>query len=128
MFGLRGRAFAAERHSKATQQLAGIVVRITRAANRNVHALHTGVLVRIELREHELFAEAQAVVPLAIEGVGVEAAEVAYARQRKRNQAIEELVHPGAAKCDLRADLEAFSQTEGCNALAGLAANWLLAG
>ena len=44
--------------------------------------------------KHQLLRQAQAVVAVAVEGVGVQAAKVAHAGQGQRNQPIQELVHP----------------------------------
>ena len=52
--------------------------------------------------KHELFVEAQAVVAVAVERLWVQAAEVAHAGQRERNQAVEELVHAGRRSVTLQ--------------------------
>src|SRR5262249_22294531 len=91
-------------------------------------ALHVRVLIGIDFGKNELFVEAQAVVAMAIKRVWVQTAEVAHAGQSERYQAIQELVHAGAAKGYFAADIESLTQPEGRDALAGLAANRLLAG
>ena len=70
--------------------------------------------------KHQLFGQAQAVVAVAVEGVGVQAAEVADARQGQRNQPVQELVHPRPAERHLAADVHALAQAEGGDALAAL--------
>src|SRR5262249_47595310 len=63
-----------------------------------------------------------------VERIRVEAAEVAHAGERERNQAIQEFVHASPAKRDLATDIQPFAQAERGDALASLAADWLLAG
>jgi hypothetical protein len=59
----------------------------------DVHAPHLVDLVIVDLREHDVLLQAHGVVAAAIERLGVQAAEVADARQRDRDQTVEELVH-----------------------------------
>src|SRR4029453_9010804 len=72
--------------------------------DRDVHAPRRVDLVVVDLREDELFGDSERVVPTAVERVGREAAEVADARDRQADQAIEELPHAVAAQRHLAAD------------------------
>ena len=67
-------------------------------------------------------------MPLAVELLGRQAAEVADAGQRERQQAVEELPHPVAAQRDVRADRHALAQLELRDGLAGPGDLRLLAG
>ena len=78
----------------------------------NVHSLDCGEFVRIHFRENHLFRQSQVVIAAAVEGIGIQAAEVANPGQRQRNQPIEELVHPLAAKRYLAADGHALAELE----------------
>ena len=77
----------------------------------------------VDFGENRLFGETEVVVAGLVEPVGVQAAEVLHARDRQRDQAVEELVHPAAAKRDLQAGFHAFANLEVRDALLGLAAN-----
>ena len=70
------------------------------------------MLVGVDLGEDDLFGQAQAVVAMAVEAIGVNAAEVADTRQGDRDQPIEELVHPQAAERDLAADVVSLAEPE----------------
>ena len=48
---------AAERQAEGPKQFARLVVCAGLGTNRNVHALHAGVLIWVELRENELLAQ-----------------------------------------------------------------------
>ena len=68
------------------------------------------------------------VIAAAVEALRIEPAEVAHARQRDVDQAVEELVHPRLAQRDLAADRLAVAQLEGGDRLARLGDDGLLAG
>src|SRR3546814_3520590 len=69
--------------------------------------------------EHDLFLQSQRVIAASVERLRVHAAEVANARQRNRDQTVEKLVHPLAAKRHLAADRHAFAQLEAGDRLLG---------
>ena len=73
------RIFATEWQAKCSEQLATFVVCATLRANGDVHSLHAEILIWIQLGEHQLFGQAQAVVAVAIEGIWIQSAEVAHA-------------------------------------------------
>src|SRR5439155_2104579 len=98
-----------ERHTQMRQQHLGVLVRARRRDDADVHAANLVDLVVHDLREDQLLAEPQRVVAPAVEGLGRHAAEVAHARQRHVDQAIKELVHPGAPQGHLRADRHALA-------------------
>src|SRR3546814_16410338 len=68
---------------------------------------------------HDLFLQSHRVIAASVERLRVHAAEVANARQRNRDQTVEKLVHPLAAKRHLAADRHAFAQLEAGDRLLG---------
>src|SRR3954451_3226302 len=88
----------AEGHAEAPQQLPRLVVAVGAGDEGDVHALDEGHLVGVDLGEHLLLGQPQAVVAVPVEALGVDAAEVADTRQGDADQAVEELVHAPAAQ------------------------------
>src|SRR5690606_16610528 len=84
----------------------------------DVQPSHGVDLVVFDLGEDDLFLHADVVVAATVEGAARHAAEVADARERDRNQAIEELVHPFAAQGDHAADRVALADLEAGDRLA----------
>src|SRR3546814_1667061 len=97
------------------------------SSDLDVHAAHLVDAVIVDLGEHDLLLETHRVIAPAVERLGVEAAEVADARQRDRHQAVQKLVHPFAAERDLDADWHALAQLELGDRLLGLGDDRLLA-
>ena len=85
-------------------------------------------LVVLDLGEDDLFLDADVVVAAAVERAARDAAEVAHARQRDGDEAVEELVHAHAAQRDHRADGHVLADLEVRDRLAGLGDHRLLAG
>ena len=96
--------------------------------DRDVHASGGIDRVVVDLREDELVVHPERVVAAAVEGTGVEAAEVADARDGQADQPVEELPHASSPQGDLRADGVALAQLEVGDRLAGLGDHRLLAG
>src|SRR6476659_5188096 len=94
------------------QQLARLFVRLRRGGYDDIHAPDLIDLIVVDLGEDDLFLEAHGIVATAIEGLRIEPAEVANARQRDRDESVEELEHAVAAQGDLDADRHAFAQLE----------------
>src|SRR5439155_16777931 len=90
--------FRRERHPEAAQQRARLLVRLGGRGDGDVEPADLGDVVVIDLGKDDLLAQAERVVAAAVERVGVQAAEVADARQRDRDEAVQELPHPGAAQ------------------------------
>src|SRR5213593_514780 len=70
----------AERHAEQSQQLARFVVAARAGDEGNVHALREIHLVRIDLGKHHLLGQTDRVVAVAVEALGIHAAEVANTR------------------------------------------------
>src|SRR5690606_32433038 len=85
-------------------------------------------LVLVDLEEHDLLAQTEGVVAVAVELAAVEPAEVADSGQGQRQQAVGELPHAVAAEGDVAADGLALAQLELCDGLACLGDRGLLAG
>src|SRR4051794_17614641 len=120
------RAGLPERDAEVTQQLASLVVVLGRGDDGDVHALGVLNFIGIDLREDDLLGQSQAVVAMAVEAVGVDAAKVTNSRQGHRDQAVEKLVHPPAAQRDLAADVVALSEPEAGDGCLGLGDHRLL--
>src|SRR5205809_5789418 len=89
---------SAERHPKAAQQRARLFVRPRRRADRDLHAAEAVDLVVLDLREDELLLETERVVTAPVEALVGNALEVADARERDRDELLEEVPHALPAK------------------------------
>src|SRR4029079_3382856 len=105
-------ALAGERQAEGLEQRAGVVVVLGRGRDRHVETADLLDVVVVDLREDDLLAHAERVVAAAVERARVEPAEVADARQRDRDEPVEELVHARAAERHLRADRHALADLE----------------
>src|ERR1700730_8340254 len=117
-----------ERKIERRQQRARFLVIARGGAYRDVHAPNVGGLVVIDLREHDVFLDAERVIAAAVETLRIEPTEVAYARQRDIDEAVEKLVHARLAQCHLAADGLAGAQLVSRDRLARLGDNCLLPG
>src|SRR5690625_847388 len=117
-----------EREAEAPEQRTGLVVGCGRGDDRDVHAAHAVDLVLVDLVEHRLLGQTEGVVAVAVELLGRQSAEVADARQRDRQQAVEELPHAVATQGGVGADRLALTQLELRDGLAGPGHLRLLAG
>src|SRR5258705_432554 len=108
--GLRHTRLLPERHSEVREEHLGVLVRARRRDDADVHASNLVDLVVDDLREDQLLAEPERVVAPAVESLGRDAPEVAHARQRDVDQAVQELVHAGAPERHLRADRHALAE------------------
>src|SRR3954471_1841319 len=112
---------AAERQAHRLQQRTSVVVGLGGSRDRHVETADLLNVVVVDLREDELLADADRIVAASVERIGVETAEVADARERDRDEPVEELVHARAAEGDLRADRHALADLELGDRLARLA-------
>src|SRR6202163_1314611 len=117
-----------EREIECGQQGARLVVGARRGAHRDVHAPCFPGLVEVDFGENDVLLDAERIVAAAIETLRVQSAEVAHARQRPVDQAIDELVHLGLAQRDLAADRLVFTQLEGRDRTPRIGHDRLLAG
>src|SRR5688572_12918212 len=125
--GLRHRSLPERKIERLEQGLARLVVARGRR-DRDVHAAELVDLVVCDLGEDDLFLDPEAVVALAVERARVHAAEVADARHRDVDQAIQELVHARASQRHHAADRQALADLERRDRLLRLAHRRLLAG
>src|SRR5919107_1943312 len=119
---------AGERETQQAEELATLLVVRGGGDQRDVHAARTVDLVHVDLAEHRLLGQAERVVAVTVELLGVEAAEVTDPGQGQRQQPVQELPHSVAAEGDLRADRHALAQLELGDRLAGPHDGRLLAG
>src|SRR6058998_2764060 len=94
----------------------------------NVHPVDLLDLVVVDLRENHLLLEPDGVVAPPVEALGREPPEVAHARHRDADEAIQELVHPGAAQRHRAADRLPLPQVEIRDRLLGARYHGPLAG
>src|SRR5688500_16710051 len=92
----------AEREIEGVEQGFALLVVLRRRGDRHVHAPELVDLVVLDFRENDLFLDAEAEVAAAIERARVDAAEVADARDRDRDETIEELPHAFTTQGHLR--------------------------
>src|SRR6266511_5461832 len=114
-------ALGAERQAHGLEQRAGVVVGLGGSRDRHVEPADLLDVVVVDLWKDDLLPHAHRVVAAAVERLRVQPAEVADARQRDRDEPVEELVHPGAAERHLRADRHAFADLELRDRLPGAA-------
>src|SRR3974390_825658 len=99
-----------EREVECGEKRTSFFVGACAGADGNVEAPGIGDLVEIDFRKDRVFLDAEAVIPAAIEALGIEAAKIAHTRKRDAHEAIEEVVHPRLAQRDLAADGLAVAQ------------------
>src|SRR5918995_2881811 len=119
---------ALERHAEELEELSPLLVGLRRRHDADLEPAQPVDLVVVDLGVHELLAEAEAEVAAAVERARRDAAEVADAWQRQRHRSLQEVVHPLAAKRDLRADRHPGPQPELRDAALGAGHDWLLSG
>src|SRR5579872_976409 len=113
---------------EGAQESARLRVGPGRRAHDDVHAKHRFRLIVVDLREDDVLLDAESIISAPVEGLRIEAAEVAHARQRHVDETIEEFVHPRLAERDFRADRHVLAHLEGRDRLAGAGDDRLLAG
>src|SRR5688572_17014599 len=116
----------AERHAHQLQQLPRFFVGPGRGDDRHVHAPGLVDLHVVDLREQQLVLQPHREVAAPVEPLRRHAAEVADARQRDGDQAVEEFVHPLAAQGHHGAHRHALAQLELRDRLGGAAHDGLL--
>src|SRR5690349_2834943 len=93
-----GATLFGKRHAEGQKQLEGLLVGLGGRRDRHVQAAYLIDRVVVDFREDQLLADAHRVVATAVEGAGVEAAEVADAGHCDRAESVEELPHAGTAQ------------------------------
>src|SRR4051812_5804898 len=125
---LVGRVGLREREAELAQQGATLVIRLGGGDDRDVEAANAVDLVLVDLVEDALLGDTEGVVAVAVELLVTETAEVADARERERQQPVEELPCPVAAQRDVGADRHPLAELELGDRLAGLGDLRLLTG
>src|SRR5260370_33352443 len=80
-----------ERHAETRQQAARLIVVAGRGHDRHLKAAQLVDLVVVDLREHDLLAQAERVVAPSVAALRVDAAEAAEAGQRDVRQLVGEV-------------------------------------
>src|SRR5258706_8954660 len=106
-----------ERHLEPGEKLFSFIVGPGRRPKDDVHAPYGFRLVVIDFDEDDVLLQTHRVIAASIEALSRDAAEIADARQRRRDQAIEKLVHLVLAQRHLDADRPARSDLECRNRL-----------
>src|SRR5256885_390505 len=97
---------------KGGEQRTRLVVRFRGGGYADVEPPQNVDLVVFDLREDDLFLDAEAVVAAAVECAARDAAEISDARDRHGDQTIEELVHPLAAQGHHASDRKPLANLE----------------
>src|SRR6202165_5166083 len=85
-------------HSESCQEAACFVVGAGGRDDADLQPTKLVDLVVVDLREHDLLAQAQRVVAAPVEAIGADAAKVADARKRDVQELVEEVPHAAAAQ------------------------------
>src|SRR5262245_50485140 len=101
-----------ERHLETCEKRFRFSVGPGRCLKDDVHTPDGFRLVVVDLDKDDVLFEAHGVVAAAIEALARDSAEVPHARQRGRDQTIEEFVHPVLAQRNLHADRPSRSDLE----------------
>src|ERR1019366_3459437 len=101
-----------KREAERLKQRATLVVIPGRGHDSDVESTNAVNLVLVDLVEHRLLREAGRVVAMPVELLVREATEVADARKRERQQAVEELPGTVATKRDVCTDGLALAKLE----------------
>src|ERR1700712_1018254 len=109
----------AERESEGAEQCPALVVGLGGRDHGDVEAADPVDAVLVDLVEHALLGQTERVVAVAVELAVRQAAEVADAGQRQREQAVEELPRTVASQRHVRTDRLALAQLELRDGLAG---------
>src|SRR2546428_8446786 len=117
-----------EGHPQPREQAPRLVVAARGGDDAHLQPAQLVDLVVVDLRKHDLLAQAERVVAATVEPVRVHAAEVANAGQRDVEQLVQEVPHAPAPKRRLDADGLARAELEGGNRFLRLDELWLLAG
>src|SRR3954447_8265392 len=101
-----------ERHAEPGEERVRVLVACGAGCDGDVEAADVGDRVVVDLRKDDLLADAERVIAAPVERARVEPTEVADARERDRDEAVEELPHPRAAQRHARADGHALAELE----------------
>src|SRR5476651_1363582 len=118
----------AEREFESTQQSAAFVIVLGSGGQGNVQTAESIDLVVVDFRENDLLFNAHAGVTTTIEGLGIQAAEVANPRQGDRQQTIQEFIHTIAAQSHFDADRPTFTDFKASDGFPSVSHNDLLTG
>src|SRR5712691_4058351 len=117
-----------ERETEGREQRARFVVGLSRRGDADVEPPQGVDLVVLDLREDDLFLDAEVVVAAAVERAVRDAAEVADARNSDGDQAVEEFIHARAAQGHHAADRKILPDLENRDRFLRLRDHGLLAG
>src|ERR1700761_4550901 len=113
VFAMGSAPLVREGELEAFEQGTGLLVGLRGSVEHDVHAPHGFGLVVVDFQEHHVLLHAHGIVAAAVEGLGIDATEVAHARQRHGDQAVDKLIHLVAAQRDLGADRQVLADLEG---------------
>src|SRR3954447_9009206 len=109
-----------EGEAEVTKERTALSVVGRRGHHGDVHTPDAVDLVLVDLVEHDLLRETEGVVAAAVELLRRKTPEVADARKRERQQAVQELPHAVTTKGDVGADRLTLAQLELRDGLPGL--------
>lgn len=99
-----------EGHTEESEEFASLFVGVGGGGDDNVQAANFIDFIVVDFRENELFLDAEGVIASAVEGIAVDASEVADARESDIHELIEEIIHTGAAQSDFAADSHTLTE------------------
>src|SRR6218665_1779965 len=117
-----------EREAQLLEQCATLIVGPGGGHHGDVHTPDSVDSVLVNLVEHRLLGETESVVAVAVELAVTQATKVPDARQREREQPVEELPHPVTAERDVASNRLALTEFELRDRLPCLGHKRLLAG
>src|SRR3990167_1347879 len=117
-----------EREVEGAQQGTTFIIVTGSGGQSDIQTAQCVDFVVIDFRENDLLFYAHAVVTTTIEGLGIQAAEVTYARQGDRKQTIQEFVHTITAQGYLNANRPTFTDLKASDGFASVSYDRFLTG
>ena len=99
-----------EGHTEKSEELASLFVGMGGSGDDNVQAANFINFIVVDFGENELFLDAEGVIASAVEGIAIDASEVADARESDIHELIEEIIHTGTAQGDFATDSHTLTE------------------
>ena len=99
-----------EGHTEECEELASLFVGVRGSGDDDVQAADFIDFIVVDFGEDELFFDAEGVIASAVEGIAIDASEVADAGEGDIHELIEEIIHTGAAQGDFATDSHTLTE------------------
>lgn len=99
-----------EGHTEKGEEFASLFVGMGGGGDDDVQAADFIDFIVVDFGEDELFLDAEGVIASAVEGIGVDAAEVSDAGEGDIHELIEEIIHTGTAQGDFATDSHTLTE------------------